>query len=163
MRLITQVSIGLATSLLVFIFAGCNPPSAQEDGHDGHGHHHHHEELGAHGGHVTDPFADGKYRAEWVHEDDLNKVSVMILDEAGSNESINAVEKVVIQININDQATDYELAAVDSSDGKASRFEIVSESLIVALKVGEGAAAELRIDVDGETCVVPIEHHDHGH
>jgi hypothetical protein len=138
-------------------------------GHAGHDHDHgdhDHESLGPHEGHVLE-LGEEQYHAEWLHDDETGKVTVILLDSEIEEEVGTTAESVTISVAIgqSDQRQ-YVLPAVNRSDEdppKASRFELVEPALITALQIGEGVEAVLQVEIDGQTFSATIEHEAHGH
>jgi hypothetical protein len=135
-------------------------------GGDAHSHHHDHGDIGPNGGHLIE-LGDGDFHAEWLHEDETGKVTVIVLDGNCDNEVGISAESINIDVAVADASApqSYQLRAIGRSEGNeptASRFELTDESLLVALKVGEGVTATLNLDIDGKQYMGRIEHHEHG-
>jgi hypothetical protein len=154
--------------VLACLIAGCGRtsstlPTDQADG-GGHSHDLTHGQVGPHGGHLVE-LGDGQYHAEWLHEDETGRITLIILDDKPEDEVAIAAKQVLVDIGVGGRRKSYPLEAVHTAEEeekmKTSRFEIVSEELLVALKVGEGVSAILRVDVGGKTLTGQIEHHAH--
>jgi hypothetical protein len=140
-----------------------------EEGHDhAHGDHHDHGETGPHGGHLLE-LGGGKYHAEWVHDDladqeNAKNVTVYILGEDAKTEVPIEAESIAINVTGGKEPKQFDLAAVNPMDGKASQFSLDDPELVVALgMVGEGVEVRLSATIEGAPYNAEIEHHDHGH
>lgn len=167
--------IVLAT--LMGLFTGCNSlttetgTSNSNDNHKGGNHTHaghSHGHWGPNGGHLIE-LGDGEYHAEWLHEDDTGKVTVIILDEKSTKEVAIAADQLTIDVVVGESRKTYQLKAIganDEDDSTASRFETVDQGLLVALKVGEGVHATIGVEIDEKLYTGQLEHQehdDHGH
>ena len=125
---------------------------------------HQHGETGPNGGHIIE-LDQGQYHAEWLHDDESEKVTVVLLDDKPAQEVAISADYVTIDLAVGDQRNSYQLKAVRSSDRtatpEASRFELVSPSLLVGLKMGEGVDATLTVNIGEKTYAGPIEHQAH--
>lgn len=152
-----------------------NPPPGSQQGEHGHDHghdhaHHHHDhgETGPHGGHLLE-LGSGKYHAEWVHDDpseqeDAKNVTVYILGEDAKTEVPIDAEQITINVTGGKEPKQYQLAAVNAVDGKASQFAIDDPALVVDLGMaGEGVEARLNVKIEGTPYNAAIEHHHHDH
>jgi hypothetical protein len=155
---------GTIPVFLSILFAGCGGATSQSGKPESGGHHDHaHADIGPNGGHLLE-LGDGEYHAEWLHDDQTGKITVIILDEKPKEEVPIPVEKVVIEVAIGEARKSYDLPAVNLSQDavpKASRFEAIDEELLVALKVGEGVIATLTVDIGPRQYMARIEHHEH--
>ncbi len=146
-----------------------------EHDHGDHDHAHDHHDHGAHGphgGHLIE-LGGGKYHAEWVHDDlsdqeNAKNVTVYILAEDAKTETPIDAEQITINVTGGKEPKQYQLAAVNSQDGKASQFALDDPALVVDLgMVGQGVEARLNVKIDGAPYNAEIEHdhgdHDHGH
>lgn len=119
--------------------------------------------VGPHGGHLV-RLGDGEYHGEWLHDDKTHTVTVILLDDQGEAEVAVPASEVRIDIAVGERHQSYALSAVNATDEdipKASRFETVSDELLVHLNVGAGVTATLTVDVDGKLYMGRIEHHEH--
>jgi hypothetical protein len=147
---------------------GASPADDHAD-HD-HDHAHEHAAHGPHGGHLIE-IASGKYHAEWTHDDpseneNAKNVTIYILGEDAKTEHPIAAETVTINVAVEGKdPKQYELAAVNATDGKASEFTLDDPALIVDLGMaGEGVTARLNVEIDGEPHSAEMEHdHEHHH
>lgn len=157
-----------AISLLVLNGCGSgatsnNEPSPEVDPHAGHDHGH--DELGPNGGHLLE-LGDEEFHAEWLHDDDLGKVTVILLDSEAKREVTTSAESATIDVTVGTEpATQYVLPAVAGDDPAAgtSRFELVELALLTALKIGEGVSAVLTVKVNDKEFRAEIEDHGHDH
>lgn len=146
--------------------SGCTPSNgrvstgnqATEHGHDHHDHDH--QAGGPHGGHLVE-LGDEQYHVEWLHDDDIGKVEVIILDENAQQEVAVTADVVTIYVIIDGASQEYSLEPTNAENGLASHYEIVSPELVVALQMEEGVQSTLRIEIDGTPFKGSLEHHDH--
>lgn len=145
------------------------PADSHDDhGHDhghSHGHGHDHESLGPNGGHVL-AFGDEEFHAEWIHDDESGKLTVILLDKDAKQEITTSAESVTIEVKIGDSPSrEYVLPALvgEAPDAGNSRFEVTKPPLITALKIGEGVEVTMHVELDGKPFSAKIEHHDHSH
>jgi hypothetical protein len=162
---------GLALVLTAVLVTGCRTKDAPISGQPDeatHPHEHAHSDEGPHGGHLIE-LGDEAYHAEWLHDEQSGKITVILLDGAAKEEVPIAADHVIINVAIEGQAPkQYQLAAVNPSGDdppQASRFEATEPVLMTALRVGEGVQASLSVDIGGKQYVGLIEHHaaDDGH
>ena len=158
------VPANVLTLVSILVCFGCEPSSIetgekphQHVDHDGHDH-----ENGPHGGHLIELGVE-EYHAEWLHDDETNTVTVYILDADARNEFPIEAAEISINVKVNDQPKQYKLTALHTEQGKSSQFQLVDDSLMVALSVGEGVSARLRVDINGTPFSASIEHHAHHH
>jgi hypothetical protein len=139
--------------------------------HAGHDHAHEHAAHGPHGGHLIE-LADGKYHAEWTHDDlseqeNAKNVTIYILGEDAKTEVPIEAEQITINVSGGKEPKQYELAAVNAQDGKASQFSLDEPALVVDLGMaGEGVEAKLNVKIEGTPYSAAIAHdheHDHAH
>jgi hypothetical protein len=166
----------LSSMLVLSIMIGCNSNSVEStisqtdaSSQDAHDHAHDHGDAGPHGGHLIE-LDGGAYHAEWLHDDQSEKVTVILLDGKAEQEVAISAPYVTIDIAVGQRRDSYQLMAVsadsDNDEAMASRFELVSPNLLVGLKMGEGVQATLTVDTGDKTLTGKIEHqpHDeHGH
>jgi len=159
-------SFGLV-ALLSFTL-GCGPkvipPGPKVDDH-GHDHHHHGDHgEGPNGGHIVEIGDPGDHHLEWLHDDKAGKATFIVLDEKVKTEVPLAMESLVISVAVKGKPpAEFKVPAENLKDGKASRFSIVDEPLMVALEVGEGVAAKVKIGEKEHSVVIEHKEHDHDH
>lgn len=143
---------------------------AEEHEHDEHGEHdehagHDHAEMGPHGGSLIE-LGDEEYHAELLHDEKNHAVTIYVLDSKAENTVPIKASEVTIEIKAGDEQHEFPLAAVYLDEENKSQsfcFEAVDEDLSHVLDE-EGAAASLKIDVNGKNFTGAIEHHhEHGH
>jgi hypothetical protein len=139
-------------------------PAPTAGGHD-HDHAHHHEELGPNGGHLL-ALGDSGYQAEWIHEDEAEKIIVHILDE--KKQAAEVAYSVSFETVVGETTNNYALEAVKAdSDGLASEFTITNGELLTAVqmaeKSAEAAKAVLITGLQNGEVRQAIEVHDHEH
>jgi hypothetical protein len=130
---------------------------------DAHGHDHAHPAHGPNGGHLVE-LGEEEYHAEWLLDGATGTVTVIILDGQVKDEVGIEAKSVTINVAIEGQSQTYELPAVNASGDdppKATQFELSSEKLLTALKVGTGVHATLSVDIAGKQYVGQIEFHHH--
>lgn len=171
MRLLLGGLQALAIPLAVLL-AGCPTPGEQsnlgetssqygrsnyvEDVHD------HHHEVGPNGGHLVDLGDGHAYKAEWLHDDEANKVTVYLLDNSDAKFPVDA-DSVTIHVDVDGDENEFSLPGVNRSEGKTAEFETEDAELIVMLKLGEGVEATLTAQIDGQSLSGKFDHHDHHH
>jgi hypothetical protein len=171
MKSVYQSCLPLSFVLLVALGCGSQPapdPAPGANSHtDAHDHSqcaHNHEELGPNGGHVL-MLGEEQYHAEWVHDDEAGKVTVILLDAEAKEEVNTTAEAVTIDVKVLDaEPRQYSLAATNRNEEdppRASRFELTEPALITAMKIGEGVEAVLNVEIDGQPFSASIEHEAH--
>jgi hypothetical protein len=98
-----------------------------------------------------------------MHDDDVGRLEVIILDSAAEEELSVAAEAVTIGVIVDGVREEYRLEPTNASQGLASRFAVVSQPLVVALQVGEGVEATLEIEIEGTKYTGIMEHAEHHH
>ncbi|HVX61044.1 MAG TPA: hypothetical protein VHC19_10595 [Pirellulales bacterium] len=146
---------------------------ADEHEHDEHGEHedhdehagHDHAEMGPHGGGLIE-LGEEEYHAELLHDEKNHAVTIYVLDSKAENTVPIKAQQVTIEIKAGDEQHEFPLAPVylDEDDKSQSFcFEAVDEELSHVLDE-KGAAAKLKIDINGKKFTGAIEHHhEHGH
>lgn len=133
-----------------------------DDGdHDGE-HADEHPEHGPNGGHIVE-FDDEKHHAEWIEEDDGEKVIVLMLDSEKKSTMIPADAKMTITTMPEGALEEtFALTAADQADGKASRFESSNKSIGTAISIAaEGGKIMLSVELDGKTIQARLIQHKH--
>ncbi len=144
---------------------GCTPtqdPAVVEPESSAHHGHHDHGVGGPHGGHLVE-LGDEEFHAEWVHENEIGKVAVFILDETAHEDVAVDAKEVTITVTVGGVPQQYVLEPTNMSNGLASHYEIISSELVVALQVGAGVEATLNIDIGGSSFSASMEDHGHHH
>jgi hypothetical protein len=139
------------------------PPAKKTEGD--HDHDHAHEHKGPHGGKMA-VVGDEKYHVEWTHDDESGKVALFILDKEGKKEVPIAAEKLVVVTKQADKEDTFELEAMNRTDNKTAKFEVVNKDLLGTLEqLGEKITATVKeIEIEGEKFSnVKLEEHDHHH
>lgn len=143
---------------------GCGP-KAKPPGPavDDHGHHHHHDHgHGEEGGHLIEVGDADDHHLEWNHDDKANKIMFVVRAKDAKTEVPVAMEKLVVTVAVAGKPSkDFDVPAENLKDGKASRFTVVDEQLLVAMEVGEGVSTKVKIGEKEHT--IAIEHKEHGH
>jgi hypothetical protein len=163
----------LVVLLAVAGFVGCAPSEAdkkaktkpaEQANHDhDHDHDHAHVHNGPHGGKIA-VVGDEKYHLEWTHDDDSGKVALYVLDKDGKKEVAIAAPKLTVVTKMGDKEETFELEAVDRTDDKTAKFELVSKDLLgVMEQLSEKITATIpELEIAGEKFTnVKIEEHDH--
>lgn len=167
-------------AILVASLAGCTrgtgpaPPPAisgapTQDGHYGHNHDHSHQPLGPHGGHVVDlRSADGTIglHAEWLHEDEQNRVVVFLTDPKTDQPPPDCPDSITIQVRAGKEPRTYTLPKVATWKGApvAGAYELVDPTLVTALKISvEGSEPLISIHLAQQHYQGIITHDEHDH
>ena len=153
---------------LTFAIAGCGSSDSKSNGApkpgDGHKHTYSHAE-GPHGGHLA-KLGDGKYQAEWLHDDKSGKVTIILLDADGDHEVTTDAASVTISVHVTGQdEKTFEIPAVAAASGSSgnSRFERVDPELVTLLKMEKGTHNTLSVEIDGQQLIGTLEHHHDDH
>lgn len=155
------VSLSAAIAL-----AGCSNSASESStpatAHDDH--EHEHAEEGPHGGHLIN-LGEEEYHAELTHDDATHRVAIYLLDgSAAEPVSIDARE-VSINLVSNGAPMQFMLPAkaqASDPEGKASQFEIISETLCDAWDA-PNTRGRLTLSIEGKPYVGTIEAHEHEH
>ena len=155
---------------LTFVVAGCGSSDSKSNGgapkpSGAHKHSHSHADHaeGPHGGHLA-KLGDGKYQAEWLHDD--KKVTIILLDADGDHEVTTDAASVTISVHVTGQdEKTFEIPAVTAASGSSgnSRFERVDPELITLLEMEVGAHNTLSVEIDGQQLIGTLEHHHDEH
>ncbi len=147
------------------------PASSEQPADHDHGDHEHgdhdHAELGPHGGQLIE-LGEEEYHAELLHDDQMHKVTIYVLDGKAAETVPVSAPEVTIQLEAEGKPQRFALAAVhldQENPSQAICFETTNEELSHALDE-EGAKATLTIDVNGREFTGAIVHeheHDHKH
>ena len=175
---LTTAAIRLSPVVIALIVSlGCEPATPPEENGDSdngaaanddhghsHGHSHSHEDLGPHGGHVV--HLSGGMPAEWIHDDETNTVTVVLLDddESSAISVPGATVEFVCQVE-DEEPTTFVLPKIpdDALDSVLtdSRFQIQDAQLLTFLTFGEVVTCTLKVTVGEEVHSRVLEHHDH--
>jgi hypothetical protein len=172
------VSVGTALLAAMGFAAGCSLESTPKGGskagqksgdkddhdHDGHDHHDHdHAHMhGPNGGPVLE-LGDEEYHAEWLHDDETGKVTVVLLDKAAKKEVTIESAEIAIEVKIADSEKTYALPAAGGTDKPSARFELEDKALLAALEGAgqEGTEAVLKVTINGKEYKAKFEPHEH--
>jgi hypothetical protein len=128
-------------------------PATNGHSHD-HDHDHSHEEkghthAGPHGGKVA-VIGKEQYHLEWTHNDETGKVTFYVLDSAVKKDIPISAEKLVVVSKQGDKSTEFELDAIERTEGKTAKFEITSKDFLGIMEtLSEKMTAEVKqIDIN---------------
>jgi hypothetical protein len=152
--------------------AGCNGEAKQApkaegvhhaEGGDDHGHEHGHAEEGPHHGHLIE-LGNEEYHAELTHDDATKTVTIYLLGKDAATAVAIADAEVVLNLVSAGKPLQVKLAATPQEidpAGQASRFTIVDEAVLEALKAPE-TTGRLNVTIAETPYIGEIEHHEHG-
>lgn len=159
----------LALCTLLPFSIGCGPkaraPVTEEHDHN-HGHNHSHGDHGEgpNGGHILEVGDADDHHLEWLHDDKANKVTFILLDAKLKGDAPQAMEALPITVVVAGKPPkEFSIPAENLKGGKASRFTIVDEALLVALEIGKGVSAKVKIGEKEHNVVIEHKEHDHAH
>jgi len=137
-------------------------PEPQTDGHGPEEEAHVHADEGPHGGHLIE--LGSEYRAELLHDENTDVVTVHVLDQAAKESVLPAQSEVTFQLLRDGQFVQYTLKGVPGeAEGKASEFTVVDASLSEALAHEEEVRGRLHVTIEGNQLTGMIEHEGHDH
>ncbi|MBI1246736.1 hypothetical protein GC197_02685 [bacterium] len=153
------VAIGLSGCNSAAPAGGDEHAHSEDDGHD-HGDEHAHPTEGPHHGALIE-LGNEEYHGELVHNEETGKVTVYLLDSAGKTPVAIASPDITINLKHGGEASQFKLAAVGASDGKASEFSSDEPAMAEALDA-EGAEGQLVVTINDKQFRGSIAHdHDH--
>lgn len=131
--------------------------------HAGHDHDHDHAHMhGPNGGPVLE-LGDEEYHAEWLHDEETGKVTVILLDKEVKKEIPIESAEIAIDVKIADSEKSYALPAAGGSDKPSARFELEDKALLAALEGAgqEGTEAVLKVTIGGKEYKAKFTPHEH--
>lgn len=154
--------IAVAIAALGVSLGGCGNGGAEKKDAATGGDVHDHDSEGPHKGVIVE-LGDEEYHGEVVHDDATHKVTVYILDSKAKNAVAIDAKDVKINVVADGKPAQYVLPAMPldgETDGKSSRFELSDEGLCDGM-CAEGAAARLKVTINGTPFEGKIPAHDH--
>lgn len=135
--------------------SGLPPKTNGDNDKDGH-----EEHEGPHDGHVIELGKNHEYHAELVENDEGKSVTIYMLDKDLKELTIEA-DKVLLNLDVDGAAKNFELTATEPSDGKTSRFDSNDADLFKSLHEGKETVGKLRVTIAGKPMTGEIHHHGH--